>query len=106
MPKVLAHAPFLLGLLLNNVNNNNPAGVYASYAATVVIHEQIAEATYLRGMREFQDFVRFLYRSSGKIPTSLFFPIIICFAFYLQNFFFSHLYHSTDQPIAKFVLAN
>lgn len=73
MPEVLAQAPLLLGLLLNNINNNT------SYAATVVLHEQIAEATYLRGMGEFQDFVRFLYRYSGNIPTSLFFPIILFF---------------------------
>lgn len=35
MPEVLAHAPLLLGLLLNNVNNNNPEGVTAG---TVVVH--------------------------------------------------------------------
>lgn len=47
MPEVLAHAPLLLGLLLNNQNNNNPRGFTV---ATVVVHEQIAEANYLHGI--------------------------------------------------------
>lgn len=48
MPEILGHAPLLLGLLLNNQNNNNPEG--RATAGTVVVHEQILEANYLHGM--------------------------------------------------------
>lgn len=53
MPRVLAHAPLLLGLLLNNQNNNDSAVVKTR---TLVVHEQIAEANYLHGVGEFHHF--------------------------------------------------
>lgn len=97
MPEVLAHAPPLLGLLLNNVNNNNPT---AAYVFTVVVQEQIAEANYLRGMGELQDFSRFLYPP----PTHLFFSLF----FLLRSIYpkSSSPTYSTDQSIAKFIPAN
>lgn len=103
MPEVLAHAPLLLGLLLNNVNNNNPNGVYAAYAVTVVVHEQISEANYLRGMGESQDFFRFLYPCSGNFP-SPFFSLFFVLRSTSPNSSFPTC--STDQPIAKRILAN
>lgn len=48
MPEVIGHAPLLLGLLLNNMNNKKEA---SATAGTVVAHEQIAEADYLRSKR-------------------------------------------------------
>lgn len=65
MPEILGHAPLLLGLLLNNLNKNNKA---CATAGTVVVHEQIAEADYLRGMGEFYDFPAFTITARESLP--------------------------------------
>ncbi|KAL9106365.1 MAG: hypothetical protein Q9187_008568 [Circinaria calcarea] len=50
MPEVIGHAPLLLGLMLANNDNNNPARHKGGpVAGTVIVHEHIAEADYLRG---------------------------------------------------------
>lgn len=95
MPEVLAHAPLLLGLVLNNMNNNHPKGVTAG---TVVVHEQIAEANYLHGMGEFHDCFSFRYRSSRI--SFLLFPLF--FVLRSINPTSSSRTCNTDQPIAEF----
>ena len=57
MMEIVGHAPLLLGLLLNNQNNNNPAGIntnggiYNGNASIVVTHEHVVEVLYPRGMQ-------------------------------------------------------
>lgn len=59
MPEVFGHAPLLLGLLLNNQNNNRQEAGLPLLPGTVVVHGQIAEANYLCGTGELDDFSSF-----------------------------------------------
>lgn len=57
MGEVVGHAPLLLGLLLANLNNhNNNASMVDKgiMPPTLVLHNQIAEADYLRTLLKTQ----------------------------------------------------